>query len=655
MHGFSYRLFLCFICALCGGIPLHAQTSNDYVVPLTAQVQTSPPQIMLQWPPAAGATGYTLYRKSRTTGNWGTAIASLAGTAGSYTDTNVLTDSAYEYKILEANPNLSAFGYIYAGLRYPAFHDKGILYLLVDSLFADSLPQELLQFREDLRGDGWQPLVKVCGRHDSVISIKTWISNEYALEPVRSKALLLLGHIPVPYSGDINPDGHPDHLGAWPADVYYADVDGFWSDFQVEDSGASRPENRNIFNDGKYDQSMLPSNTELQVSRIDFNNMPSFPHTEVQLMRSYLRKDHRYRNKLLVLPHRGLYDDNFGAFGGEAFASNGLRNFAPLVGTPNVYNLDFISTLDTAGYQWAYGCGGGWFQGSGGIGSTTNFVNDSVKAIFTMLFGSYFGDWDSQDNFLRAPLCADDPALTCCWAGRPYWFFHHMAMGENIGYSAQLSQNNNNTYPGNYGMRFVHIALMGDLTLKEDAVAPVQNYSIFTPGNGMGAHLNWSAPNDTVIGYYVYRSDAPFGQYRLISPLLTLPDYIDTVGSNGMKYYLVRAAKLQQTPSGTYINLSEGLMDSLEVQFPNHIASAAPERPLGLYPDPATSRVTVSFHGVVTGQLTIENMMGAVIYRQACNAVSSLQLDVSAFGAGTYLVKLTSDGKVCYAKLEVIR
>jgi hypothetical protein len=23
---------------------------------------------------------------------------------------------------------------------------------------------------------------------------------------------------------------------------------------------------------------------------------------------------------------------------------------------------------------------------------------------FTMLFGSYFGDWDSQDNFLRAPL-----------------------------------------------------------------------------------------------------------------------------------------------------------------------------------------------------------------------------------------------------------
>ena len=30
--------------------------------------------------------------------------------------------------------------------------------------------------------------------------------------------IFLFGDIAVPYSGDINPDAHPDHKGAWPAD-----------------------------------------------------------------------------------------------------------------------------------------------------------------------------------------------------------------------------------------------------------------------------------------------------------------------------------------------------------------------------------------------------------------------------------------------------
>mgnify|MGYP000013517969 CR=1 FL=1 len=30
----------------------------------------------------------------------------------------------------------------------------------------------------------------------------------------------------MPYSGNIYPDGHTDHRGAWPADTYYGDIDG---------------------------------------------------------------------------------------------------------------------------------------------------------------------------------------------------------------------------------------------------------------------------------------------------------------------------------------------------------------------------------------------------------------------------------------------
>jgi hypothetical protein len=38
-----------------------------------------------------------------------------------------------------------------------------------------------------------------------------------------------------------------------------------------------------------------------------------------------------------------------------------------------------------------------------------------------MVFGSYFGDWDSQDNFLRAPLASG--ALTSAWADGPTGIF----------------------------------------------------------------------------------------------------------------------------------------------------------------------------------------------------------------------------------------
>ena len=77
-----------------------------------------------------------------------------------------------------------------------------------------------------------------------------------------------------------------------------------------------------------------------------------------------------------------------------------------------------------------------------GVGSTSDFAANDPQVVFTMLFGSYFGDWDSQDNFLRAALATPTYTLACVWAGRPYWYFHHMGLGETIGFSARVSQNN---------------------------------------------------------------------------------------------------------------------------------------------------------------------------------------------------------------------
>jgi hypothetical protein len=43
------------------------------------------------------------------------------------------------------------------------------------------------------------------------------------------------------------------------ADVYYADLDGTWTDASVNNTSASSPRNHNVRGDGKFDQSKVPS------------------------------------------------------------------------------------------------------------------------------------------------------------------------------------------------------------------------------------------------------------------------------------------------------------------------------------------------------------------------------------------------------------
>ena len=186
----------------------------------------------------------------------------------------------------------------------------------------------------------------------------------------------------------------------------------------------------------------IPSEVELQIGRVDLSNMPAFTLSESELLRQYLNNNHAFRTKQFTANYRALIDDNFGGFNGEAFGSSGWKSFAPMFTADSIFELDYFSTLSGNNYMWSYGCGAGSYTSAGGIGNTTNFASDSLLSVFTCLFGSYFGDWDKQNNFLRAPL-AQGITLTNAWSGRPHWHFHHMALGENIGYSTWLAYNNN--------------------------------------------------------------------------------------------------------------------------------------------------------------------------------------------------------------------
>ena len=402
-------------------------------------------------------------------------------------------------------------------------------------------------------------------------SVKALIQNDYNSDSSNVKAALLFGHVPVPYSGSTAWDGHvPQHQGAWASDTYYGVMGGSWTDSSVNiPSGPTYIENFNVPGDGKFDQSTIPADAVLAVGRVDLANLPSFSKSEQELLRQYLNKDHNFRHRVFTAQRRGLLHDDFGVFSGEAFASSGWCAFAPMFGASNINEVGggaTFSTLSSQSYLFTYGCGPGTVNTCQGVGQTSDFANNDPQTVFTMFFGSYFGDFDKSDNFLRAPLATPSYTLTSCWSGRPHWYLHRMAMGDIIGNSAILTQNNSGTYwPGKSGSRGTDIALMGDPTLRLHPVIPPSNFT--ASAGSSGNNLSWNASSDSAIaGYHVYRASSSAGQFsRLTGSPINATSFVDSTGNYT---YMVRAIKLELCNSGSYFNPSQGVFASLGSQPP---------------------------------------------------------------------------------------
>ncbi len=579
-----------FLLAAAAGTGRAAETTADYAVEVSAAVQSSPPQITLSWPwhCDSDTVRYLVSRKLPAERSWGKAIV-LPRNAASYVDTKVRIGTAYEYQVTRITPSYTGYGYLYSGIEVPLKEDRGKLLFIVDKTYAGALSNELYRLEQDMVGDGWTVTRHEVSRTDSVQGVKQFIEDRYHADPAGLKCVFLFGHVPVPYSGDIVPDGHtPDHRGAWPCDGYYGDMDGTWTDDQVYDDHASDPRNRNTPGDGKFDQSTFPARLKLMVGRVDLSNLPgrliwdgppTFP-DELELLRNYLNKDHKYRTGQFHLPRQGVLGDYFGVRSGEAFAASGWRNLSAFFGSTNITCLEkegtWIPTLSTNGWLCAYGCGAGTFTSMGGLGNanvyhdglTTDLVRSDIKAVFAMLFGSWLGDWDSEDDLLRSVLALPSYGLASVWSGRPHWYMQHMALGAPIGFSARLTQNNGvgGLYKTevNTGAGGTHIALMGDPTLRLHAFAPPRRLLVAT--NETGVTLNWSASVDPVLGYYIYRSERPEGPFqRITSELVTGTSYeIASPAAPGA--YMVRAVKLELSASGSYYNASEGAFGSTLVK-----------------------------------------------------------------------------------------
>ena len=551
------------------GLPMpifSAENTWAFAVQISAEVRSSPPQIRLSWrADPQFVTNYTVYRKLQNETDWGLG-QKLSGNATHFLDTNVDLGAAYEYRIVkQAQPGYTGFGYIFAGIEAPLVETRGKLILIVANTHAGELTNELARLESDLVGDGWRVVRHDVSSAGSPEAVRNLIISDYDADPANVKAVFLFGHVPVLRSGNLNYDGHLAR--PMPADAFYGDVSGDWSG----------------------SPGFLPAEVQLMVGRVDMFNMTGagapipWP-SEVELLRNYLNKDHNWRHKMSEVPRRALMGNRRGDELGEASASSGYRNFEPLVGPGNTVEADtedmsvvpnrWGPRLAVNNYLWAYGCGGGFPDGISHLGTngeynsllSTDIVGQDAKAVFVMLFGSWFADWDQPDNFMRAFLATPTLGLACGMAGRPHWFLHHMGLGEPIGYGVRLSMNNSTLYQNqsNRFTRAVYIALMGDPTLRMDMVTPPAAFT----GNALieGVQLNWTPSSDAVLGYHLYRRSAGEAAFmRLTDSLLTETSFVDTNQMLENCTYMVRAVKLQSTPSGTYLNASQGIFVAVAV------------------------------------------------------------------------------------------
>jgi len=680
---------------------LLSQDGKGFSVTVEAKVQSTPkPAIILSWNKDDRAESYAVFRKDPTMhswsdqAEWGSAIANLGKDALTYTDENVTPGIAYEYQILKVctpagiktlnlgvTDTVTSYfgsGYVLSGINVSPVLSRGTVILLIDSTMIMPLSAEIARLEQDLKNELWTVIKRSAPRatafnSEAVATTKEIIFSIIEKNPNEQYSILLLGRIPVPYSGLMAPDGHsPDHFGAWPSDVYYADFDGEWSDESINSNGASRVENKNVPGDGKFDKSQNDADIKYPIGRIDFYNLTSFAETELQLLKRYLDKNHAFRSGAIKPVYEATVDDNFGTYG-EGFSGSAYRGFGGLVGKDNIVaNREFLDSTITT--MFSYACGAGSYTSCSGVGGIAEFSKRPITSIFTMIFGSYFGDWDSKDNVMRSVVASRGTVLTAGWAARPHWFFHPMGLGKPIGEVLLGAQNNTQQfmpsiyvtkrYPGGVyyqvAPRGTHIALIGDPTLRMTSNMPIETPKNIGVTSTVSAQIDWeSVPNAN--GYLVYKSSSEAGPFEALTPSPITETTFNDIKANWKQdvVYQVRAVMLRETKSGSFYevsapNTSEKINVFVEENTAQEFRIACSPQPMSYsgiiqFVAPHAAQTEVSIHSM-DGRL-----MKTLLKSRIDGGGHSLMVPAQELPIGMYMVRMLMDGKSITTPLIISR
>lgn len=677
-----------------------AQTTRDFIVPLEAR-RTSDSTFDLRWTSDKDATFYRVWLKTPEAASW-SHIDSLKGDQRSLSI--VLNEPVIDVRIekngaLPDGTRLAGDGYVRLTSKNPPSARLVTKILVVTDEGVESLLKEDLdRYREDLVRDGWvvdttvvpSDLFDVDAQMVRNRIMRSWRDTSQA----RLTHVVLIGAIPIPYSGGFvsngtpqPPDGHPEHGGAWPSNAYYADMetssgvdaDYQWTDQTINLTAPGRPQNRNIPGDGKFDQSMIPTDLELCVGRVDMRRLPAFGTkdddrtVELALLKRYLAKNHRYRTNDVSIRPIAIIDDAFGPFTNtinsyltaEIFAGSGWRSYSALVGADSVFVGDFIwdalnpgkPALDTTSALFSYGCGGGGYEHCTGVITTAEFAANTFNSVFLMMLGSYFGDWDAEDNLMRSALASEGSILTCGWSGRPHWFLHPMGAGATFGECGRMAANNDGTYRSgiainlntpsqtfglNFALRGIQINTLGDPTLRMPAPALTTPLAI-SEENGVTI-LEWdNVP--TAEGFIVE------GAERMKDAFSVLQDVPATTDGSRMSVRLalpsttrvvrIRPYRSYSTAATSYTNIGYG---SIAYRGTASVAEVRSTSDVRLHSD-ASSLIVATDVGNATAAI-VHDLRGNVV-----ETISLHQEGATAFGhsdrlvPGFYIVTVTNGTK----------
>ena len=628
-------------------------------------------KIILTWDNSdTNAVKYFLSRKLRDEQGW-RFLDSVPASVNTFADTNLAGSNKWEYQIIKhtQKDEYRGYGYVYAGYDEVMPDYRGIALLLIDETIADTLKHELDRFREDLEGDGYR--VKRYDVHrtekfnaSEVRRVKNLINYEKENRNGDQLTMIIIGRVAVPYAGNEAWDGHDNHMGAWPADVFYATDDNDWTDENVFNIKAEREENKNVPHDGKFDQSNI-SGTDIRIGRIDFYNLPSFNQGETELLRNYLDKNHAFRTAEVNPRLKGLIDDGFKMYSDEAFAATAWMNMSSTIGKENIETAGYMPSQEQSSYLWSYSCNSGSYNSVMLSVYTDELAQRIVNGTFTMLLGSYFGDWDSEDNVMRATLASRPSILTCCWSGRPFWFFHHMSLGEPIGYSALISANNNYLYPstGMQGSKGVHIDLMGDPTLRQKYHKKVTNFTVdydYIISNKREVRITWDLIDSGVTAYRICRAKSDSDQFEVIGNVKSDQNYfIDKDAPAGVLNYMIRTVNREISVSGNYFNLNEGVfLKSSTTAGAEDIVSLTQ---IQIVPNPCTDILSLYLPSLrpEKGNLSIISTNGhqTISFPVELNAgtnIIRLEKEIKDLSSGIYYIRIITPKNLYLGKVSII-
>ncbi len=543
---FRFNLSILLVFILSAYANLNAQVPiNDNLSTLRAE-QTDGNKIKLIWDSNDLNNEPLLIERSEVRNQF--TIITESAIDGEFIDQNTELGKIYTYKLTNSLKKWE----INVGFEIPRVDYRGRVLLLVEQSLTSTLQDKLDQWKLNAEGDGWSVVQRNVSKSSTVVEVKDIIKQEYSSQD-GLKSLFIFGDIAVPYSGSTAYDGHADHGPAWPTDVFYTDMDESWTDHLVNiPFGNQRLSN--IPGDGKYDNNSL-SESELELGRVDLSNMILFPKSELELLETYLDKNNDFKMRKIMPKIQAFARDNFGT----TDSGIGPAKYYPnLVGVDNFKTGSYRDELNNDSYLFAHGSGGGTYVSAQGISTTELMVTDSLQAIFASSFGSYFGDWDVNNSYLRAQLCTGT-VLTSTWSMSKY---NNMALGNTIGSDVRNKHAEINTWNKRV------VSIQGDPTLRMEMGNPIDELSMEM--EGANVKITWEyeyADIDQITHFNIYRKSNSKNRFELIAHLNSdIVTYTDTgLTESGTTQYMVRAEYLESTPSGSYYNQGIGVPKEIEV------------------------------------------------------------------------------------------